>query len=166
MTNDMLKLYLWRRWLSEKSTIGELYLNPKDEGNRGFQCYTLEDKFLGDEVKDKGRSCIPNGTYSVEFRHSPKFGQELPVIFTRKEPNGIYVIESPLKKVRFEQCMFHAGNVPEHTEGCPLVGQERGTDRIDFSNPALAALLQRLRWAMGRGQLLFPLQVSLKSPFE
>lgn len=140
-------------WLTAKTTVGELFVNPSDEGKRGFECYTLEDAYLGDEVKVAGQSCIPCGDYNVRLRWSPGLKQELPVLFTY-EQNGIYVIESPLKKVRFEQVMFHAGNDEGDTLGCPLVGQTRALDnsRIDFSRPALSELLQKIRAAIGRGE--------------
>ena len=149
-----MKLLLLRRWLSATSTISELFINPTDEGTRGFECYTLEDAYLGDETKVPGKSCIPCGDYHVELRARPKFkGEERPVIFTRKE-GDLYIIESPLKKVRFVHCMLHEGNVPEETEGCPLVGQQRALDNssIGYSRPALAELLQKVRAAIGRGE--------------
>lgn len=149
-----MKLLLLRRWLTPTTTIGELFRNPTDEGTRGFQCYTLEDTYLGDEFKNPGKSCIPCGDYRVELRASPKFGgDERPVLFTRKE-GSLYIIESPAKHVRFTQAMFHEGNKAADTEGCPLVGQERAPDNlsIGYSRPALAELLQAVRAAIGRGE--------------
>lgn len=157
-----MQMLMIRRWLTEKTTIGELFINPIDEGNRGFQCYTLEDRYLGDEVKDPGKSCIPCGIYTVEMRYSPKFRAERPVIFNEKLQvigGWRYLIHSPERKVQFENCMFHEGNDAGDTLGCPIVGRERGSDRVDFSRPALTELLQRLRYALGKNE---PLHLTIK----
>jgi len=136
-----MKLVLVRRWLSEKTTIGELFVNPTDEGSRGFECYTLEDKYRGDDPAAKvfGRTAVPCGEYRVLVDYSPKFKVEMPRLVAVPGFTGVRI---------------HPGNDETDTEGCILVGQQRGEDRLEFSRPAYAQLNQRLRYALGKGEEL------------
>lgn len=136
-----MQLVLIRRWLSDNTTIGELFVDPKNEGDCGFQCYTLEDRYRGDDPADKvpGATCIPCGQYEVTIDYSPKFKVDMP-----------HVMNVP----GYEGIRFHAGNDATDTEGCILVGQERAPDRIELSRPAYANLCQRLRVALARGEKL------------
>ena len=56
---------------TEKSILGSLYLNG------AFICYTLEN----------AAKSIPAGLYSIENSKSPKFGRELPLLFSDKVPS-------------------------------------------------------------------------------
>lgn len=65
-------------------------------------CYTLENA-----VK-----AIPAGLYSIENSKSPKFGRELPLLFSDKVPSR--------RGVR-----IHAGNTYQDSTACVLVGMKR-----------------------------------------
>jgi hypothetical protein len=80
-------------------TLGLLYVDGK------FFGFTLEDERR--EVKVKGETRIPAGTYELGVRYSPKLKRE--AIQIKDVPN-------------FEWVMFHAGNTEADTEGCVLVG--------------------------------------------
>ena len=56
---------------TEKAILGSLYLNG------AFICYTLEN----------AAKAIPAGLYSIENSKSPKFGRELPLLFSDKVPS-------------------------------------------------------------------------------
>jgi hypothetical protein len=121
-------LKLVRTWRTEKSTIGLLYAyNDNDPANSIFRCFTLED--VEREVKIKGQTAIPKGTYEIAWTWSPKFKRD--VLMLLNVPN-------------FERIYFHGGNKSEDTEGCILCGLHRNPDnnKINFSAYAIAALYQ------------------------
>lgn len=94
---------------TETAILGSLYLNG------AFICYTLENA-------DKA---IPAGLYSIENSKSPKFGRELPLLFSDKVPSR--------RGVR-----IHAGNTYQDSAACVLVGMNRDDvrERIDESKDA------------------------------
>ena len=81
---------------TEKAILGSLYLNG------AFICYTLEN----------AAKAIPAGLYSIENSRSPKFGRELPLLFSDKVPSR--------RGVR-----IHAGNTYQDSAACVLVGMKR-----------------------------------------
>lgn len=94
---------------TEKSILGSLYLNG------AFICHTLENAI----------KAIPAGLYSIENSKSPKFGRELPLLFSDKV--------SSRRGVR-----IHAGNTYQDSAACVLVGMKRddAKERIDESKDA------------------------------
>lgn len=78
-------------------------------------CYTLEN----------AQKAIPAGLYSIENSKSPKFGRELPLLFSDKVPSR--------RGVR-----IHAGNTYQNSAACVLVGMKRddAKERIDESKDA------------------------------
>ena len=100
---------LIRYTLTETAILGSLYLNG------AFICYTLEN----------AAKAIPAGLYSIENSRSPKFGRELPLLFSDKVPSR--------RGVR-----IHAGNTYQESAACVLVGMKRddAKERIDESKDA------------------------------
>ena len=94
---------------TEKAILGSLYLNG------AFICYTLEN----------AAKAIPAGLYSIENSKSPKFGRELPLLFSDKVPSR--------RGVR-----IHAGNTYQDSAACVLVGMKRddSKERVDESKDA------------------------------
>ena len=94
---------------TEKAILGSLYLNG------AFICYTLEN----------AAKAIPAGLYSIENSKSPKFGRELPLLFSDKVPSS--------RGVR-----IHSGNTYKDSAACVLVGMKRddSKERIDESMDA------------------------------
>ena len=86
---------------TETAILGSLYLNG------AFICYTLENS-----VK-----AIPTGLYSIENSKSPKFGRELPLLFSDKV--------SSRRGVR-----IHAGNTYQDSAACVLVGMSRNSEAL------------------------------------
>lgn len=78
-------------------------------------CYTLEN----------AAKAIPAGLYSIKNSNSPKFGRELPLLFSSKVPS--------IRGVR-----IHAGNTYQDSAACVLVGMKRddAKERIDESKDA------------------------------
>jgi hypothetical protein len=110
-------------------THGDLYIDGQ------WACYTLEDPVR--EVKIKGETAIPEGTYRITMEHSPRFG-----------PNTLTVKDVP----GFTGVRIHAGNTEAHTEGCPLVGQVRAEASILHSRAALAELKEDVAAALQAGE--------------
>jgi len=127
-----MKLRLLRRWFTDISTIGELYVYSK------FFCYTLEDTTRANGIKIDGETAIPFGTYEWEINYSPKFKQMMPQV---------------LRVPRFEGIRFHAGLRPIHTRGCILVGYSKGKDEISRSKEAYQGLFKVMTAAGGKGTL-------------
>lgn len=121
-----MKIDLIRKTFTDKSTIGEVYING------AFFSFSLEDKDRNlyqntpleeiRSIKVFGETCIPYGTYKVIYDYSQHFKKNTP-----------HIIEVP----GFESIRIHAGNRPEDTEGCILIGYTAGEDIIQFSLPAI-----------------------------
>jgi hypothetical protein len=124
-----MELDLRRRWLTESSTIGDLYVDGE------WQCFILEDTYRPPpEPKVWGRTCIPAGRYEVRITHSPKFDRDLPLL---------------LDVPGFEGIRIHPGNYPTDTEGCLLPGRERLLDAVQGSRLAFVDLFAKLAGAAG-----------------
>ena len=111
-------------------TIGKLYCNG------AYLCDTLEDKDRGltSEMSDseilklkvKGKTCIPSGIYIIDLNTvSPRMskstfymgvcGGKVPRLLGVKGYSGV---------------LIHAGNGPEDTEGCILVGKNKAVGKV------------------------------------
>lgn len=80
---------------SELGIFGKLYINGT------YFCDTLENRNFA----------VPCGLYEIDYNDSPKFGRKLPMFFDK----GKY---DPSMGLR-----FHAGNSPDDSRGCILVGE-------------------------------------------
>lgn len=130
------------RPLSEKSSIGQLDVDGRP------QCLTLEDRTRApDAPKVFGETAIPLGRYPVTIERSPRFS----------ELAGRDVFLPRLHNVPgYDGVLIHAGNKPEDTEGCILVGRTLGgDDEILESRMALAALQPLIQAALDRGEAVF-----------
>lgn len=107
-------LHLVRRWRSEACWRGELIVDGVRE------CYTLEPPPTG------AHPCIPVGRYPVSRYESPRFRSTVLLLHDVPGREGIEI---------------HAGNGPDDTSGCILVGRELEEDRVTYSRAALADLL-------------------------
>lgn len=138
-----MRLALVRKWFTEKTTIGSLYVNGR------FECYVLEDRYRPPpEPKVFGQTCIPCGEYVVKITPSPRFKRDLPLV---------------LNVPGFEGIRIHTGNKAEDTEGCLLPGLRRGVDEVRESKLAFDSLFEKLRLAESRSQTI-TLNISLGSP--
>jgi hypothetical protein len=108
-------LVIQREWISEECTIGRLFVDGR------FFGYTLED--VERDVKVKGMTAIPKGSYEIIISYSRKFKRLLPLVLNVPNFKGIRI---------------HTGNSAMDTEGCILVGTNRSQDNRFVLNSKLA----------------------------
>jgi hypothetical protein len=116
-------LLLIRDTFTNKSTIGELFLN----GER--MCDTLE---LPYKDNQKRISCIPAGEYSVRIRVARESGSR----------DYVHLLVQDVKDRSY--ILFHRGNKAEDTRGCILVGQSREQDFVGNSTLAMNLLMKEI----------------------
>lgn len=109
---------------TDKSTIGEMYVNGK------FECYTLEDVERTEKID--GKTAIPKGKYKVIINQSNRFKRLLPLLLDVPNYAGVRI---------------HSGNKAEDTEGCILVGETRSADFIGNSRKAFEKLFLKMQGA-------------------
>ena len=120
----MIALHLKRKWLTPRSTIGELFVDGV------FECFILEDRYRPvHEKKVYGQTAIPCGVFPVKITQSPRFGRLLPLVD---------VVPG------FEGVRIHPGNTADDTEGCLLPGRKRANDQVLESRLAFEALFDKL----------------------
>ena len=118
-------------------TIGELYVQEEDKLTQTYKvCDTIEDAFRllpkacpntpkgkSCECKEKvyGKTCIPNGTYTVVLSYSNRFKRVLPELLDVPHFLGIRI---------------HAGNASKDSSGCILVGTKSKGDWVTASRVA------------------------------
>jgi hypothetical protein len=142
-----MELLLTRKTRTEKSTIGELFIDGKK------YCFTLEDKDRGLKQDDSllsikarklfGITCIPSGRYEVVLSYSDRFKKYMPQL---------------LNVPGFEGIRIHCGNRPEDTEGCILVGLSIGNDTIGSSRAAFDPLMMQLEAVEKTGKTFITIQ--------
>lgn len=106
-----------------RDTIGDLFLNGK------WWCFTLEDMVRPPGVKIKGETAIPVGTYKIRLDFSSRWKRDMP-----------HILNVPM----FTNIRIHGGNTNKATEGCILVGKERGQSSIWNCKPALEGIITAL----------------------
>ena len=127
-------------------TIGELYVQEEDKLTQTYKvCDTLEDAFRllpkvcpntpkgsSCECKEKvyGKTCIPNGTYTVVLSYSNRFKRILPELLNVPHFLGIRI---------------HSGNSSKDTEGCILLGTKSKGDWVTASRVAFNKVYKLLQ---------------------
>lgn len=107
----MTTLTLTRTWVTPKSIISGLIVPGLDK-----QLFTLERPGVE----------IPEGAYTVKMQFSTRFNRDLPTL--QNVPGRSHIL-------------IHVGNFPKDTEGCLLVGTDRGQNSVLNSKVALTKLL-------------------------
>ena len=119
----LINLLLIRDTFSDKSVLGELYLN----GER--MCDTLENPWLDNQ---QTISCIPAGIYDVRLRLARESAsRDYLHLLVKDVPNRKYIL-------------FHRGNFPKDTSGCILVGLGTQQDVVQNSVLAMDLLIKEI----------------------
>lgn len=132
-----MELCLFRYRLGTDYTLGKLIIADT------FMCYTMEDPDRDLEkggIKFPGNTAIPKGRYQVVIDWSDKFSRL-----------SIHLLNVP----QFEGIRIHAGNSPEDTDGCILVGLEIRGDRLVQSVAALKVVSCHILSALLRKEEVF-----------
>ena len=129
-----MKLSLIRKVFTDKSTIGTLQIDD------GVSMFTLEDKNRTLEsggVKVPGATAIPRGSYKVTIDFSNRFQRDM-----------LHVLDVP----QFDGIRMHSGNTDVDTEGCILVGGNKGLDVISNSKVTLNQLFLLVQDAIAKDE--------------
>lgn len=131
-----MQLRLERVQIDHDVTIGSL------SADGIWQCWTLEDVVRPQRIKVPGQTAIPAGRYRVLITPSPRFKRDLPLLVDVPNFSGVRI---------------HPGNTAADTEGCILVGAERGADgkSIGRSRQAFDNLFIRLSDALVRREQIW-----------
>ena len=130
-------------------TIGELYVQEEDKLTQTYKvCDTIEDAFRllpktcpdtpkgkNCECKEKvyGKTCIPNGTYTIVLSYSNRFKRVLPELLNVPHFLGIRI---------------HSGNSSKDTEGCIILGTKSKGDWVTASRVAFNKVYTLLQKAV------------------
>ena len=118
-----INLLLIRDMFTDKSTIGELFVN----GERF--CDTLE---LPWKDNQRSISCIPEGEYPVRIR--------LPRESATRDYMHLLVKDVPSR----DYILFHIGNTAKDTRGCILVGMTSKQNFVGNSTLAMDLLMKEI----------------------
>lgn len=112
-----MELKLIRKTFTRTATIGELFVNGTKFADTLEDAYrplpptcpnTPRGRDCACAEKVYGETCIPPGTYTIEWRFSPKFKGYYPAL---------------LNVPHFRGVLIHAGATVAHTQGCILTGE-------------------------------------------
>lgn len=109
-----------RMYFGDTYTIGALQYRMNSEELYTYLCDTLEPHAIdwSKDIKLKGKTAIPEGTYNIVFRPSRRFGKMMQYFLGVPEFSGV---------------MIHAGNLPDDTQGCILVGRNNAKGQVTDS---------------------------------
>ena len=120
---NKIQLVLIRDTFTNKSTLGELFLN----GER--MCDTLENPWK-DNIRNI--SCIPEGEYDVRLRYPRESGtRDYLHLLIKGVPDRTYIL-------------VHIGNKPSDTSGCILVGLGSQQNIVNNSRLAMDLLMKEI----------------------
>ena len=106
-----MKLTVVRTQFGTDATNGLLFIDGI------FECYTLEDQYQA--VKVMHETCIPEGTYDIQFRKTGGFHAKYSERYKNAHYGMLHIQDVP----NFTYILIHTGNTDEHTSGCLIVGE-------------------------------------------
>lgn len=145
-----MKLKIWRKWPKSGYTIGIFYVsgarlsNSLEDTDRGLEQRMPVGKI--NQIKMKGKTAIPKGTYKVILSVSPKFKDRV----WGKKYDGL--VPEILNVKGFSSIRIHPGNRASDTDGCPLVGDNTVVGGLTNSTNRYYELMDKLVPAWERGE--------------
>jgi len=140
-----MEIVVTRNIRTAKSTIGCLTIM----GN-AFKCFTLEDTDRGlnqkmslvevQQAKVFGKTAIPSGRYQVTINESQRFNRPMPLILNVPDYEGIRI---------------HSGNTAADTDGCLLLGMDKGVDVVANSREAFTQFFMILAQALSNKETVY-----------
>ena len=146
-----MKLQVVRTQFGTDATNGLLFIDGI------FECYTLEDQYQA--VKVMHETCIPEGTYDIEFRKTGGFHAKYSERYKNAHYGMLHVQDVP----NFTYILIHTGNTDEHTSGCLIVGETR--QDLEVSKDGFigsSTLAYKKMYAKVAGQLLQGKKVTIE----
>lgn len=147
-----MKLKIWRKWPKKGYCIGVFYVSGKR------LCESLEDEDRGlvqtmptgkiNQIKVKGATAIPKGTYKVILSVSPKFKDRA----WGKKYNGL--VPEILDVKGFSSIRIHPGTDASSTSGCPIVGDNLKVGKVLNSTKRYYELMNMLVPAWKSGEVI------------
>ena len=161
-----MEIIIRRTALKDGYTIGNLYILPEQAANEDsitptqtinkekavpeWFCNTMEPtaRKLTSRMpqtvirrhKIIGKTAIPTGRYRILITRSRQFGRWLPLLLNVKGFEGIRI---------------HAGNKPEDTRGCILLGFNRRKGYVLDSTRCVLTLVKMMTEAIAKGEKVF-----------
>jgi len=153
-----MNIKLFRYSSQSRSTLGVMLLNNK------FQCYTLEDSFREEKIKNITR--IPNGKYEIKLR---EFGGHYEKYINKYEGHEgmLWLQDVPV----FENILIHIGNRDEDSSGCILVGSTANNNSkekgfISNSTEAYLDMYFKVLKSFQKGKRVFITIKDLDTPYS
>ena len=146
-----MKLQVVRTQFGTDATNGLLFIDGI------FECYTLEDQYQA--VKVMHETCIPEGTYDIEFRKTGGFHAKYSERYKNAHYGMLHVQDVP----HFTYILIHTGNTDEHTSGCLIVGETQ--QDLEVSKDGFigsSTLAYKKMYAKVAGQLLQGKKVTIE----
>ncbi len=146
-----MKLQVVRTQFGKDATNGLLFIDGI------FECYTLEDQYQA--VKVMHETCIPEGTYDIEFRKTGGFHAKYSERYKNAHYGMLHIQDVP----NFTYILIHQGNSDEHTSGCLIVGEtQQDLDIADDGFIGSSAVAYKKMYSKVANQLLQGKKVSIE----
>ena len=146
-----MKLQVVRTQFGKDATNGLLFIDGI------FECYTLEDQYQA--VKVMHETCIPEGTYDIEFRKTGGFHAKYSERYKNAHYGMLHIQDVP----NFTYILIHTGNTDEHTSGCLIVGETQQDLDINFNGMVgSSAVAYKKMYAKVANQLLQGKKVTIE----
>lgn len=136
--HDRIDILLIRKWFTDRSSIGELFLFDQVIAAQKAECFMLEDVARATGVKIAHITAIPADDYFVRITHSQRFNRLLPLIYNEAD------LSIKHGKAIFTGVRMHAGNEDKDTDACQLTGTTKSKDFVGESVKAFDALFKKL----------------------
>ncbi len=103
----------------KESTTGGFYIDGI------FHCFTLEDATRKQKIA--GETRIPNGIYKMALRTEGGMTKKYAARYPAMHKGMLWITGIP----NFKYVYIHTGNHKDHTDGCPLLGDNLNNNMIE-----------------------------------